>query len=124
MNASTLSNKLFEDASEKDPEEGWRYSDCVNFDYNNYISNEPDYPKLKDMWQKVYEIKGKMRKLIIDYFFFLIKPNKLRKKKKYFLYKKLKLIIHLIIDWLLYTLFLKLIGQWFVPTPFFLRQTF
>lgn len=87
LNASTLSNKLFEDASEKDPEEGWRYNYCVNFDYNNYISNEPDYPKLKDMWQEVYKIKGKMRKLIIDYFFFLIKPNKLRKKKNIFYIK-------------------------------------
>lgn len=66
--AKSLSLKLFESAMEKDEEEYWRYEDCVNFDYDKYISADPKKPELDDLWQKVYSIENQMRELILSNF--------------------------------------------------------
>lgn len=65
--ARELSETLFESAMEKDTEEHWRYRDCVNFDYNEYISQEPGIEKLNDLWAKVHLIEHEMETLIISY---------------------------------------------------------
>ena len=65
--ARELSETLFESAMEKDTKEHWRYRDCVNFDYDKYISQEPQKKDLDDLWKKVWSIQNEMRTLIISY---------------------------------------------------------
>ena len=65
--AMELSETLFKSAMEKDTEEHWRYRDCVNFDYDEYISQEPGIEKLNDLWAKVRLIEHEMETLIIPY---------------------------------------------------------
>ena len=65
--AMELSETLFKSAMEKDTEGRWRDRDCVNFNYDKYISQEPGKEYLDYLWQKAISIKNEMRTLVISY---------------------------------------------------------
>lgn len=65
--AIVLGETLFELAMKKDKDDYWRYSDCVNFDSDKYISQEPQKKDLDDLWKKVWSIQNEMRTLIVSY---------------------------------------------------------
>ena len=62
--AINLGEELFEAAASKDKEENWRYRDCVNFNFDKYISQEPRKKEYDELWSKVYEIERKMRAIV------------------------------------------------------------
>lgn len=65
--ALDLSKRLFESAKEKDRTEHWRERDCVNFDFNAYISCEPDTVNLIALWEQVDSLKTRMLLIIKSY---------------------------------------------------------
>lgn len=65
--ASDLADELFEKAAKEDPEEGWRYSDCVNFNFDKYISSQPGKEQLDELWEQIYQIENEMKLTIIAY---------------------------------------------------------
>ena len=62
--AMDLSEELFESAIEKDTTEHWRDRDCVNFDFDAYISGEPRFDELTELWENARLLKNEMLKII------------------------------------------------------------
>ena len=65
---SVLSDQLFERAAAEDPEEKWRMRDCVNFNFDEYISRQPGKEELDKLWSQLCAIEREMRQMILDYF--------------------------------------------------------
>ncbi|BED92735.1 MAG: hypothetical protein RsTaC01_0591 [Candidatus Paraimprobicoccus trichonymphae] len=66
--ALDLSDKLFESVRSVDQEGKYRYRDCVNFNFNDYIQNEERKQELDDLWKEFHKIKSEMEALILKYF--------------------------------------------------------